>query len=168
MSTIDELLDANRALDRFSADAPADPRPSRAVAVVTCMDARLDVLGALGLGLGEAHMVRNAGGVVTDDVIRSLTISQRLLGTREVMLVQHTDCGMQKVDELQLRRKLTAEAGTEPPFEIEAFSDLQESVRRSISRVRESPFLPHRDGVRGFVYDVSNAALREVLVQPPD
>ena len=128
------------------------------------MDSRLDVFAALGLGDGEAHVLRNAGGVITDDVIRSLAISQRKLGTREVMLIHHTDCGMQKITDDGFRAELQEATGVAPAFAIESFADVEADVRQSILRVRRSPFLPHRDGVRGFVYDVDTHRLREVAV----
>jgi len=140
-------------------------RPSRGLAVVTCMDCRLDPLGALGLEIGEAHVLRNAGGVVTDDVIRSLAISQRRLGTREVVLIHHTECGMEKLDEGEFREELRKAAGTEPPFAIGAFAEVEADVRESILRVRRSAFLPHRDAVRGFVYDIATHLLREIEVE---
>jgi carbonic anhydrase len=162
MSVIDELLANN---GRFADSLPArhlEVRPSRQLAIVTCMDSRLDVFAALGLKDGEAHVLRNAGGVITDDVIRSLAISQRLLGTREVMLIHHGDCGMQKVSDDGFRAELQAETGVAPSFAIESFSDLDADVRQSILRVQRSAFLPHRDSVRGFVYDVDTHRLREV------
>ena len=128
------------------------------------MDSRLDVFAALGLGDGEAHVLRNAGGVITDDVIRSLAISQRKLGTREVMLIHHTDCGMQKVTDDGFRAELQEATGMAPAFAIESFNDVDADVRQSILRVRRSDFLPHRDRVRGFVYDVDTHRLREVEV----
>ena len=128
------------------------------------MDSRLDVFAALGLGDGEAHVLRNAGGVITDDVIRSLAISQRRLGTREVMLIHHNDCGMQKITDDGFRMELQETTGIAPAFAIESFADVEEDVRQSILRVRRSPFLPHRDVVRGFVYDVDTHRLREVEV----
>lgn len=140
-------------------------RPSRELAVVTCMDCRLDVLGTLGLDLGEAHVLRNAGGVVTEDMIRSLAISQRRLGTREVWLVHHTDCGMEGLDEEEFREELREAAGDPPLFSIRAFDDVEEDVRQSVLRVRRSKFLPHRDAVRGFVYDVATHSLREIEVE---
>ncbi|HEX9967446.1 MAG TPA: carbonic anhydrase [Solirubrobacterales bacterium] len=139
-------------------------KPKRGIAVVTCMDCRLDVLGALELKLGDAHVLRNAGGIVTDDTIRSLAISQRRLGTREVLLVHHTDCGMQTLDDDAFRAELREAAGADPQFAIGSFADVEEDVRQSVLRVRESPFLPHRDAVRGFVYDVETHRLREVTV----
>ena len=126
------------------------------------MDARVEPLVALGLDLGDAHVLRNAGGVVTDDVIRSLAISQRRLGTEEVVLVHHTDCGMGKLTDEEFTAELAEAAGEEPGFAIESFDDVDASVRRSIERLRESPFLPHRDRIRGYVYDVETGDLREV------
>jgi carbonic anhydrase len=165
MDVTDELLENNRA---FAASLPArhlDVHPSRRLAIVTCMDSRLDVFAALGLGDGEAHVLRNAGGVITDDVIRSLAISQWHLGTREVMLIHHTDCGMQKLTDDGFRAELQAATGVAPAFAIESFSDVEADVRQSILRVRRSVFLPHRDHVRGFVYDVDSHELREVHVE---
>jgi carbonic anhydrase len=163
MSTIDELVIANRT---FASSAPGqlpqEARPSRRVAVLACMDARIDVLSALGLQPGDAHVLRNAGGVVTDDVLRSLIVSQRRLDTREVMLIQHTRCGMQQLDEQELRAELHQAAGAAPEWTFASFADLDASVRQSIARVRECEFLAHRDGVRGFVYDVDTRLLREV------
>ena len=126
------------------------------------MDARLDVYGALGLAEGEAHVIRNAGGVVTDDVIRCLTLSQRLLGTREIMLIHHTDCGMLRFTDDDMKVQIAADVGFKPPFALEAFSDLDGDVRQSIARIKASPFIPNRDNVRGFVYDVATGRLREV------
>ena len=162
MDTIDELLANNRAFAEPLADRHLDVEPSRRLAIVTCMDSRLDVFAALGLGDGEAHVLRNAGGVVTDDTIRSLALSQRKLGTREVMLIHHTDCGLEKVTDDGFSDELAAAAGVAPEFPIGAFSDVDRAVRESIERVRKSPFLPHRDTVRGFVYDVDTHKLREV------
>ena len=168
MSVVDELLANNRVYASALAEQHLDLRPARRLAIVTCMDSRLNVFAALGLRDGDAHVLRNAGGVITDDMIRSLTISQRLLETREIMLVHHTDCGMQRLSDDGFRAELQAEAGTAPPFPLEAFSDLDASVRRSILRVRASPFLPHRDSVRGFVYDVDSHRLREVVLRVED
>ncbi|HET6998953.1 MAG TPA: carbonic anhydrase [Solirubrobacterales bacterium] len=162
MHTIDELLSNNRAFAEPLTDRHLDVEPSRRLAIVTCMDSRLDVFAALGLGDGEAHVLRNAGGVITDDVIRSLAISQRRLGTREVMLIHHTDCGMEKITDEGFGAELEEAAGVSPEFPIEAFAEVDEAVRESILRVRRSPFLPHRDAVRGFVYDVDTHRLREV------
>ena len=139
---------------------PAEP--AKGVAIVTCMDCRLDVLGALGLKLGEAHVLRNAGGVVTDDVIRSLAISQRLLGTTEVLLIHHTRCGMEGLDEHEFRDELREAGGGEPPFAIGSFADVQADVSESVRRVQNSPYLPHRDRVRGLIYDVDTGRVRDV------
>ncbi len=161
-SVIDELV-ASAARHASAHDATSrTPRPRRRVAVVACMDARLDLFGILGLEPGDAHLIRNAGGVATDDVIRSLTISQRKLGTREVVLVHHTDCGMLTFTEDELRLELHEETGVKPSWAAESFSDLDADVRSSMKRIRTSPFLPHRDHVRGFVYDVETGVLREV------
>jgi carbonic anhydrase len=167
MGTIDELLANN---DAFAAALPArhlDVRPSRRLAIVTCMDSRLDVFAALGLGHGEAHVLRNAGGVITDDVIRSLAVSQRRLGTREIMLIHHDDCGMQKLTDDGFRAELQEVTGVAPAFAIESFTDVETDVRQSILRVRRSAFLPHRDEVRGFVYDVDTHQLREIDAEKP-
>jgi carbonic anhydrase len=164
-STIDELLANNDAFAAGLADRRLDVRPSRRLAVVTCMDSRLDVFAALGLGDGEAHVLRNAGGVITDDMIRSLAVSQRKLGTREVMLIHHTDCGMQMLSDDGFRAELQQATGVSPSWAIESFSDVDADVRQSILRARRSPFLPHRDAVRGFVYDVDTHRLREVHVE---
>jgi carbonic anhydrase len=169
MDTIDELLANNQALaDSLPARADhLDVKPSRALAIVTCMDSRLDVFAALGLRDGQAHVLRNAGGVITDDVIRSLAVSQRRLGTRAVMLIHHTDCGMQSLSDDGFRAELQQASGVAPAFAIESFSDLDADVRQSILRVRRCAFLPHRapGSVRGFVYDVDTHRLREVHVQ---
>jgi carbonic anhydrase len=164
MDTIDQLLENNRTFADGLGDQHLDVKPSRQLAVITCMDSRLDVFAALGLGDGEAHVLRNAGGVITDDVIRSLAISQRRLGTRDVMLIHHTDCGMQKITDDGFRMELQETTGLAPAFAIESFTDVDEDVRQSILRVRHSPFLPHRDNVRGFVYDVDTHRLREIEV----
>lgn len=162
MSIIDELLANNAGFADDLPDRHLDVEPSRQLAIVTCMDSRLDVFAALGLGDGEAHVLRNAGGVITDDVIRSLAISQRRLGTREVMLIHHTDCGMQKVSDDGFRAELQEDTGVAPAFAIESFTDVEDNVRQSILRVRRSGFIPHRDAVRGFVYDVDTHRLREI------
>ncbi len=162
MSATDRLIENNAsyaaAFDR--ADLPLPP--ASGVAVIACMDARLNVYGALGLREGDAHVIRNAGGVVTDDVIRSLVISQRLLGTREVILIHHTDCGMLTFRDDVVKDQIADEVGIRPPFALEAFGDLEADVRQSIARVRSSPFLPHREQVRGFVYEVDTGRLRGV------
>jgi carbonic anhydrase len=170
MSEIDHLLENNAALsgavveDRPDAELEyPSAQPSRRVAIVACMDARLELDRALALDPGEVHLLRNAGGVVTDDMIRSLAISQRRLGTREIMLIHHTDCGMATFTEDEFRDELRRDTGMAPPFAIESFSDVDEDVRQSLRRVRNSPFVPHRDAVRGFVYDVETHRLREVV-----
>jgi len=164
VDVIDELVANNRAFAATLPDQHLDVRPSRRLAIVTCMDSRLDVFAALGLRDGEAHVLRNAGGVITDDVIRSLAVSQRRLGTREVMLVHHTDCGMQTLTDDGFRAELQEATGVAPAFAIESFSELDADVRQSILRVRRSSFLLHRDLVRGFVYDVDTHRLREIDV----
>jgi carbonic anhydrase len=162
MRAIDELFENNKAFAGSQPEAELDVRPRRQLAIVTCMDSRLDVFQALGLQDGEAHILRNAGGVITDDMIRSLAISQRKLGTREVMLIHHTDCGLLKLTDDGFRAELQEAAGIAPAFAIESFGDVDADVRQSILRVRRSPFLAHRDAVRGFVYDVATHRLREV------
>jgi carbonic anhydrase len=161
-SVTDELV-ASASEHAAAPAAPSrTPRPLRRVAVVTCMDARLDIFGILGLKPGDAHLIRNAGGVATEDVIRSLTISQRKLGTREIVLVHHTDCGMLTFTEDELRLELLQETGTKPSWAAETFTDLDVDVRSSMQRIRQSPYVPYRDHVRGFVYDVDTGVLREI------
>ena len=162
MDVIDELVGNNRAFADALPSHHLDVRPRRRLAVVTCMDSRLDVFAALGLQDGEAHVLRNAGGVITDDVIRSLAVSQRRLGTRAVMLIHHTDCGMQALTDDGFRAELQEATGVAPAFAIESFTDVEADVRQSVRRVRRSPFLLHTDLVRGFVYDVDSHRLREV------
>ena len=162
MSAIDTLL-ANNATYAASFDKGDLPLPpATKVAVIACMDARLNVFGALGLQEGDAHVIRNAGGVVTDDAIRSLAISQRLLGTEEIVLIHHTGCGMLTFNDEAFKRSIQDETGIKPEWAAEAFDDLDEDIRQSIARIKANPFLPHRDSVRGFVYDVNTGALREV------
>lgn len=161
MTATDEFLANNeRYAATYSGGLPLPP--SKQVAVVACMDARLNVYGILGLGDGEAHVIRNAGGVVTDDEIRSLAISQRLLGTREIVLIHHTECGMLTFTDDAFKRSLQDETGIKPSWAVEAFADLDEDLRQSIARIRSSPFIPHKDSVRGFVFDVGTGKLREV------
>jgi len=136
--------------------------PASHVAVVACMDARLNPYGVLGLSEGDAHIIRNAGGVVTDDVIRSLTISQRLLGTNEIVLIHHTDCGMLTFHDDDLKAQIEADTGIRPPFALEAFPDLEGDVRQSIARIKASPYIPNKDSVRGFIYEVETGRLVEV------
>src|SRR4051794_7456328 len=154
MSVTDELLrNAERYADGFDrGDLPLPP--AKGVAVLACMDARLNPYGLLGLSEGDAHVIRNAGGVVTDDEIRSLAISQRLLGTEEIILIHHTDCGMLTFTDEEFRRQIHQETGIKPAWPAETFEDLEEDVRQSIARIEASPFIPRKDGVRGFVYDV--------------
>ena len=162
MSATDELLKKNEeyAASFNKGDLPIPP--AKGIAVVACMDARLDVVSLLGLEVGDAHIIRNAGGVVTDDEIRSLAISQRLLGTTEVVLIHHTDCGMLTFTDDEFKRQIQDDTGIKPEWAAEAFSDLDEDVRQSIARVKASPFLPNKDSVRGFVYEVESGRLREV------
>ena len=162
MSVTDELLgNAKDYADGFDkGDLPLPP--ARKVAVVACMDARLDPQKVLGLAEGDAHVIRNAGGVVTDDAIRSLAISQRLLGTEEIILIHHTDCGMLTFSDDDFRRSIQEDVGVKPSWAAEAFPSLDEDVRQSIARIVASPFLPHKESVRGFVYDVATGKLREV------
>jgi len=160
---VDDLLDNNRRYASTYVNYGLSARPSLGIAVVVCMDARIDVHAALGLHQGDAHVIRNAGGIVGDDVLRSLLISQRLLGTRAVMLVHHTGCGMLDFDDDELADAVERDTGARPPFALGAFDDLDEDVRRAIRAVVECPYLPHRDAVRGFVYDVATGRLREVV-----
>ncbi|HVF14955.1 MAG TPA: carbonic anhydrase [Acidimicrobiales bacterium] len=162
MSETEELLHNS---ERYAAtfdkgDLPMPP--GRHVAVLACMDARLNAYGLLGLHEGDAHIIRNAGGVATDDAIRSLTISQRLLGTTEIILIHHTDCGMLTFTDDVVKRQIEEEVGIRPPFALEAFTDEYADVRQSIARIKASPFIPHTDAIRGFVYDVHTGKLNEV------
>ncbi len=162
MSVTDDLLKNNeayaRAFDKGSLPLP----PAKKLAVLACMDARLHVNKILGLTEGDAHIIRTAGGVATDDAIRSLTISQRLLGTDEIILIHHTDCGMLTFSDDQVKASITNEVGIRPHFALEAFSDLQDDVRQTIARIKASPFIPKKDKIRGFVYDVTTGRLDEV------
>jgi carbonic anhydrase len=162
MSVTDELLQNNAAYAESSDKGDLPLPPARGVAVVACMDARLDVHKILGLEEGDAHVIRNAGGVITDDEIRSLTISQRLLGTREIVLIHHTDCGMLTFSDEELKAQIHEEVGMKPHFSMESFSDLEEDVRQSMRRIQANPFIPHTDSVRGFIYEVETGRLREV------
>jgi carbonic anhydrase len=162
MSATDDLLRNNDAYAASFDKGDLPTPPAKKVAVIACMDARLDVHAILGLEIGEAHIIRNAGGIVTDDAIRSLAISQRLLGTEEIVLVHHTECGMLTFSDDEFRRSIQEDTGVKPAWAAEAFSDLDEDVRQSIARVKASPFLPHKDSVRGFVYDVHTGRLNEV------
>ncbi len=162
MSVTDELLKNNEgyAAGFDKGDLPLPP--ARKVAIVACMDARLNPYGALGLTEGDAHVIRNAGGVVTDDEIRSLAISQRLLGTEEIILIHHTDCGMLTFTDDEFKRQIQEETGIKPEWAAEAFGDLEEDLRQSVARIKASPFIPKKDSVRGFVYEVETGKLREV------
>jgi carbonic anhydrase len=162
MSATDDLIQRATAYAAEFRAAELTPRPARKVAVVACMDARLNLFGLLGLREGDAHVIRNAGGVVTDDTIRSLSISQRLLGTEEVLVVQHTDCGLLTVSEDEFKDAVEEDVGVRPEWALEAFTDLDENVRRSVAAIKSSPFIPHKDSVRGFVFDVRTGELREV------
>src|SRR5476649_743195 len=162
MSITDDLVSNNDAYVASFDKGDLPLPPGKKVAVVACMDARLNVYGMLGLSEGDAHVIRNAGGVVTDDEIRSLAISQRLLGTEEIILIHHTDCGMLTFTDDEFKRSLQEDVGIKPEWAAEAFPDLYEDVRQSIARIKASPFVPHKDSVRGFVYDVHTAELREV------
>jgi carbonic anhydrase len=162
MSVTDELLE-NAARYAGSFDRGELPLPpAKGVAIVACMDARLNVYGLLGLSEGDAHVIRNAGGVITDDEIRSLAISQRLLGTREIVLIHHTDCGMLTFSDDEFRAQVQEDTGIKPEWAAEAFDDLEQDVRQSVARIKASPFIPHKESVRGFVYEVTSGRLQEV------
>jgi carbonic anhydrase len=161
MSAIDHLIHAN---ERYAVTFPG-PRPLRPklrLAVVACMDSRLDLFGALGLEIGDAHLIRNAGGLPTPEILRSLAISQRKLGTREIVLIHHTECGMEGFDDPEFRAELETEAGVAPAWDVPGFTDLHDRMRRSINTVRECPWLPHREDIRGFIFDVATAKIEEV------
>src|SRR5438874_1063178 len=166
MSVTDELLKNNDSYARGFDKGQLPLPPARKLAVVACMDARLHVSKILGLKEGDAHVIRNAGGAVTDDVIRSLVISQRLLGTEEVILIHHTDCGMLTFKDDEVKSQIEQDTGIRPPFALEAFGNLEGDVRQSIARIKASPFVPRKAGVRGFVYDVRSGRLAEV--ESPD
>jgi len=162
MSTIDELVrNAETYAEGFEEGELPLP-PAKRVAVLACMDARLNPYGLLGLSEGDAHVIRNAGGVVTDDEIRSLSISQRLLGTEEIMLIHHTDCGMLTFTDDEFRRRIQQETGIKPEWAAEAFDDLEADVRQSIARIKASPFIPKKESIRGFIYDVRTGRIHEV------
>lgn len=161
MSAIDRLLRAN---EKYASAFPG-PRPLRPklrLAVIACMDSRMDLFGALGLDVGDAHLMRNAGGLPTDEMLRSLALSQRALGTREVVLIHHTDCGMQAFDDAKFRAELEAESGETPTWDVPGITDLAATMRDSLRRVRECRWIPHRTDVRGFVFDISTARMQEV------
>ena len=163
MTAINEILNNNASYAANFDKADLSPRPARNLAIVACMDARLDTYKILGLKEGDAHVIRNAGGVVSDDVIRSLVISQRLLGTREIMLIHHTDCGMLTFRDDDVKDVIEADTGLRPSFALEAFGDLEKDVEQSIARIQASPFIPRKDQVRGFIYDCAAGRLNEVV-----
>ena len=162
MSTTDDLLKNNESFAQGFDKGDLPLPPARKIAVVACMDARLNPYPILGLELGDAHVIRNAGGVITDDEIRSLAISQHLLGTEEIMLIHHTDCGMLTFNDQEFAAKLEGETGQRPQWDARSFGDLDQDVRDSIKRIKDSPFIPRTDSVRGFVYAVETGELREV------
>jgi carbonic anhydrase len=164
MSITDELIRNNKSYAGSFQKGDLAMPPAKHVAVLACMDARLDVHKILGLEEGEAHVIRNAGGVATDDAIRSLVISQRLLGTDEIILIHHTDCGMLTFKDDEVKRKIESEVGIRPPFALEAFANVDDDVRQSVARIQASPFIPHKASVRGFVYDVRSGRLNEVKI----
>ncbi|MBC3984582.1 carbonic anhydrase [Streptomyces sp. AC536] len=167
MSVTDIYLANNESYATSASVAPSGEPPSRHLAVITCMDARIDVYAMLGLKLGEAHVIRNAGGAASDDAIRSLVVSQRELLTREVMLIHHTKCGMLGLSDDSFKRDIEAETGVRPPWAAEGFERLEEDVRQSVARVRLNPFVPHKESVRGFIYDVDTRRLHEVECRGP-
>jgi len=164
MSVTDEFLEANQTYAAQFTKGDLPMPPGRKTAVLACMDARLDPARVLGLEEGDAHVIRNAGGVATADAIRSLAISQRLLGTREIVLIHHTDCGMLTFTDDAFRQGIEEETGQRPEWAAEAFPDVDQDVRQSIQRIKASPYVPHRDHIRGFVYHVESGELREVKV----
>jgi carbonic anhydrase len=165
VSAIDHLIHANRTyIQSFPGARPL--RPKLRLTVIACMDSRLDLFGALGLEIGDAHLIRNGGGVITDDVLRSLAMSQRLMGTQEVVILHHTECGMYGFDDAAFRADLAAESGIAPEWDVPGFTDVNAQVLESIERIRQCTWLPHRDDVRGFVFDVATAAITEVTKQP--
>jgi carbonic anhydrase len=162
MTVTDDFLTNNDAYASQFTKGDLPLPPAKQVAVLACMDARLDPARVLGLEEGDAHVIRNAGGVVSDDAIRSLAISQRLLGTEEIILIHHTDCGMLTFNDDELKAQITDDTGIRPHFSLEAFDDVDDDIRQSIARIQHSPFLPRKDRVRGFVYEVETGKLREV------
>jgi carbonic anhydrase len=162
VSNTDELLRNAEAYAASFDQGDLPLPPARKIAVLACMDARVNPYGILGLREGDAHIIRNAGGVVTDDEIRSLAISQRLLGTEEIILIHHTDCGMLTFTDDEFKRAVQDDVGIKPEWAAEAFADLDEDVRQSVARIQASPFIPRKDSVRGFVYEVETGRLREV------
>jgi carbonic anhydrase len=167
VSATEESLRNNEAYAKSFGKGDLPLPPAKKLAVVACMDARLHVSKILGLNEGDAHVIRNAGGAVTDDAIRSLAISQRLLGTSEVLLIHHTDCGMLTFSDDAVKAQIEKDTGIRPPFALEAFSNLEDDVRQSIARIKASPFIPKKDAVRGFIYDVTTGRLNEVQERVP-
>ncbi len=163
MSTTDDLLESAKAYEASFDKGDLPMPPGRKIAIVACMDARLNPYGLLGLQEGDAHVIRNAGGVITEDEIRSLAISQRLLGTEEIILIHHTDCGMLTFTDDEFKRQIQDDTGIKPAWAPESFKDLEEDVKQSMARVKSSPFIPLRENVRGFVYEVETGHLREVV-----
>jgi carbonic anhydrase len=159
----DELLQHNSTFVQLFADHGLNVKPKRRLAIVACMDSRMDIFQMLGLDHGDAHIIRNAGGVVTDDVVRSLVLSQRRLNTREIILIHHTNCGLENLNEGGFFDELVSETGIKPGWSLEAFKDPHEDVRQSMSRLKHSPFIMHKDHIRGFVYEVENGKLVEVV-----
>jgi carbonic anhydrase len=161
MSAIDHLLHANDTYAKTFAGA-RPVRPKLRLTILTCMDSRLDLFGALGLDIGDAHILRNAGGIPTEEMLRSIAISQRKLGTREIAVMQHSNCGMENFDDEAFRAELTSETGVAPTWSVSGFTDIQAEVRKSVQTILDCPWLPHRDDVRGFVFDVTTARITEV------
>ena len=161
MSVTDEFIDANKSY-QSEFEGPLPLPPARKVAVVACMDARLDPAKILGISEGDAHVIRNAGGVVTEGEIRSLAVSQRLLGTEEIILIHHTDCGMLTLTDDEFKRSIEEETGIKPGWAVQSSGDIEQDVRQSIARIKASPFIPRKESVRGFVYEVENGTLREI------
>lgn len=162
MSAIDHLIHAN-AVYAGAFPGPRPLRPKLRLTVIACMDSRLDLFGALGLDIGDAHLIRNAGGLPTEEVLRSLALSQHKLGTREVVIIHHTECGMENFDDVEFRADLEAQSGVRPSWDVPGFTDLHDTMRSSIRTVRECGWLPHRDDVRGFIFDVATAKIEEVV-----
>lgn len=162
MTSTERLIENARRYEASYAGKGMTPRPATGVAVVACMDARLDIHNLFGLRLGDAHVIRNAGGVITDDALRSLAISQRFLGTTEVVLVHHSNCGLENLDDDELAAAIESETGSRPPWRAGGFTDAASDVRLSAERIRASDYVPHRDLVRGFVFDVETGRLGEV------
>lgn len=162
MALIDRVLEANSTYSK-GFPGPRPLQPALHLAVVACMDSRLALFGALGLRIGDAHLMRNAGGIVTEDILRSLAISQRKIGTREVLIIQHTNCGMEGLDDAEFRGELESETGLHPNWDVPGFQNIEDSIRESVERVRNCPWIPHRDSVHGLIFDVNTAQLTQVV-----